>query len=47
MTFRVMVALSVAWLVALRFFVFSEIEFIKIAVGFGVSIVVDGFAARN
>ncbi|MBP6743712.1 hypothetical protein KA344_00695 [bacterium] len=36
MTFRVMVALSVAWLVALRFFVFSEIEFIKIAVGFGV-----------
>ena len=35
MTFRVMVALSIAWLVALRFFVFSEIEFVKIAVGFG------------
>lgn len=35
MTFRVMVALSIAWLVALRFFVFSEIEFIKVAVGFG------------
>lgn len=35
MTFRVMVALSLAWLVALRFFVFSEIEFVKVAVGFG------------
>jgi hypothetical protein len=35
MTFRVMVALSIAWLVALRLFVFSEIEFVKVAVGFG------------
>jgi len=35
MTFRVMAALALAWLIALRFFVISEIEFFKIAVGFG------------
>jgi hypothetical protein len=35
MTFRVMAALALAWLIALRFFVISETEFFKIAVGFG------------
>ncbi len=35
MTFRVMVALSIAWLVALRFFVFSQIAFVKVAALFG------------
>ncbi len=35
MTFRVMAALALAWLIALRFFVISEIEFFKIAVSFG------------
>ncbi|CAN5332230.1 hypothetical protein BH11CYA1_BH11CYA1_34140 [soil metagenome] len=34
MTFRVMVALSLAWLVSLRLFVFSEIEFITVTMGF-------------
>jgi hypothetical protein len=35
MTFRVMAALALAWLIALRFFVISEKEFFKIAVVFG------------
>lgn len=35
MTFRVMVALSIAWLVALRFFVFSQKAFVKVAAIFG------------
>ena len=35
MTFRVMAALALAWLIALRFFVISETEFFKIAVVFG------------
>lgn len=35
MTFRVMVALSIAWLVALRFFVFSQIAFVKVSALFG------------
>lgn len=35
MTFRVMVALSIAWLVALRFFVFSKTAFVKVAAVFG------------
>lgn len=35
MTFRVMAALALAWLIALRFFVISETEFFKIAVSFG------------
>ncbi|MFA6212818.1 MAG: hypothetical protein WCT03_20535 [Candidatus Obscuribacterales bacterium] len=35
MTFRVMVALSIAWLVALRFFVFSQTAFVRVAAIFG------------
>ncbi len=35
MTFRIMAALALAWLIALRFFVISETEFFKISVGFG------------